>query len=879
MAFSYELTYGGIPFLADDATPYRMPYKGQAEGEDPDHSPARRQQPLSDLVDELDRLFIDFRLLNDFDSASDYPGRALGGVARPANAQAHPNAALPLNCLYWPTSAARFAAFRGLATTSMVRDMADAARGWRAKPFVMKCLPHGGVRPDATEGQYTVTTDLFMLPPRPLAVHGSQFEGLFLVTLVDQRYFWAGDHTSLTVTQDSTWAGLIDQVASDLGISVDYGTISPAYGQPEPDSPLWTRDQPAAALLDALAYNVGKVVVRLLDGTVKMVGAKESYWSALADRGDASQLARTAGGDIFNSGDQALANTARNATLPQNVRVSFPYYVQGDGPVPHLLNSRYRPQRPSAWFEDGYGGSYALDVPLLSGGLQGVASGDLHLPVSGALASGTPGQYASGTLVSGGLVGYSETTLRGTAKALTSGENQSAPLNLSGLTALAVQAVTDLCHWRAGAALDEVYPGTYAWTPEGFHDLVWQYSARRRQAVLRVMRTLWDPEITEYQWATPALSGYSNTPRGVGGPSVAQTWRDGATSGGRAQLGADFLSGATTTALNGRASGLPQGQRWRGVVNSGQSDEEVVLFEGMSGGLTATAVYRAIDGSLPHDHASGAWVDELVPHAVYGANLVTGLSGIRVYPGQWTSGGIQEVLVDSRTVINSGDINSGNLSAIDWTVNYFPLVSGASSGNATINFNGFFSLRPTFVSVFGGGVYTLTDSDVKLGFSLTGDVTVNGFAGGVHGRILYLWNVGTGKVVLANEAAGANSIFTPLQKDYTLWPRDGCIIEYDATLPGWRFDVPTVAASSGIVTAANIEVYAARHFRFMSGVEMTHAGAGHVNVYANLYGASGNCGGINWSGYVVTDVTCSGGTLVVSKSIFTFTCGLLTSVV
>src|SRR6267142_3895816 len=118
----------------------------------------------------------------------------------------------------------------------------------------------------------------------------------------------------------------------------------------------------------------------------------------------------------------------------------------------------------------------------------------------------------------------------------------SAPLNISGLTALAMQLAADYYNRQATIAIDEVFPGTYNWQPETTHDLIWNISARTGQGSLRVMRTQWNQSIKEFQHSSPLIypeftsggitssSGAdpqgTNIPQGVGGHSVAQSIRD-----------------------------------------------------------------------------------------------------------------------------------------------------------------------------------------------------------------------------------------------------------------------------------------------------------------------------------------------------------------
>jgi len=126
----------------------------------------------------------------------------------------------------------------------------------------------------------------------------------------------------------------------------------------------------------------------------------------------------------------------------------------GERPCPHFLVASYKPQRPSVWYEDGTG--------------KGIRSSSRSRPVV----------HSSPDSRLGDL------TFHDTAKALLSGEIQflsGQALNHSGVHHLAIQLAVDYYSWQVAVALDESYPGTYKWTLEGTHDVIWTYSTRTRR--------------------------------------------------------------------------------------------------------------------------------------------------------------------------------------------------------------------------------------------------------------------------------------------------------------------------------------------------------------------------------------------------------------
>ncbi len=684
MAFVYDLTYCGIPFISDAATSFQMPGIGDT-GQPPGNLPAPAdQQALPDLIDELNRLIPD-RYLQDV-IGEDPPDFPFDALARRTPVAHRPPPDVRIGEWFYPTGASRWSVFRGLATSSMAKAMLSATLG-KANPstglggtFIMQAIP----LPVPSPIPGALLSTMYLLPPRPMAEHGGRYDGLYLITLVDERYYWRrhktsttfnqGDGTSLTFNQSTTWTSVLSTLIASLGITLTIPPIPAPYGQPAPDSQLWATAAPVALLLDAVANTLGMVLVRSLSGAYTLATAPASYSQAKTNRGHARTVVRNAGGEIFASGRDLHVGDltyAHNAVLPPSVTVTFPAYVYTDqsggvgqlGPVPHFVNTRYRSQRDTGWYEDSYGGQYAITVPLLSGGLQGTP---YNLPISGVLAAITLTQRGSGIV--GSLAGqfHPSRLIRTTAKALYSGEGAPAPVNMSGLQAAAMQIAGDFYGWQAGG-LDEVYPGTVPWTAEGGHDLVWTYSERQRQASTRVMRSPWGSYANEVQFSsltggTVSGAGIPETyvPPGMGGKSVAQTWRGGSLTasgsyssiilssgvGSVNTLGDGLASGDFFTFLD-RIDGFPSYNRWKGTI-----DREVMLLDGVSGlgipreatlsgqGYWITIAQRGIDGTIQTNHGPGTPLVQILPGNTYGVNLVSHEPGQFAYPQEVTSGGI-----------------------------------------------------------------------------------------------------------------------------------------------------------------------------------------------------------------------------------------------
>lgn len=585
-----------------------------------------RHRSRSDLMTEAERL-LPRRWLNEYVLAPVYPGRNLGAIAADWAMSADPESDdLSVGSWYYPIGASRWGIFRGLMTSRMKTAVDEATNGFiDPATFVMQAAPTlTGPQQGLEASSFRVSTSMFCLPPRPIGETAGNVDGLYLVTLVDERWFFQGSPATLHPDKDSTWEDFANSVANQLGILLSFDPIPSSYGRPETDSQLWANFEYGAVLLDAIALNVGRVVVRKLDGTYALEDPNSSAAIVTSNRGNARTVIRMAGGDIFGQGQGLPGGSnqnARNAVVPRSIWVTFPKYVTGNDPVPHYLNSRYQNQRPSSWYEESYGEVHAVNVPILSGG----------------------------PLVSGLTGVNTTTTIHSTAKALCSGEVQAAsgvlPLNSSGLNALAMQIAQDSYGQQVAASLDEAYPGTFAWEPEGVHDVIWTYSDLAGEAKTRVVRSEWNQAVREMQHGTPALSGTTQVVRGAGGHSVAQTWRDSSSGSAESALYTDLTASGSQAVLYNPLP-FPISDRWKGRISSGLFDDETALFEGTSGLAITGIAQRGIDGTIAQSHLAGSPVNQVYPNTVYGVNLVTLSDRFVLCQDATTSGGIQEVCID-----------------------------------------------------------------------------------------------------------------------------------------------------------------------------------------------------------------------------------------
>lgn len=112
----------------------------------------------------------------------------------------------------------------------------------------------------------SMTTNLWMLPAVPLQAIDANFN-LYLMTLVDDRFFWYERGTSISITEKTTtWAGLYSQIGTALGVTIIAETVSADYLYPGVGFAKAYDYLPL--LLDWVASSVGQRIVRTLDGKI-----------------------------------------------------------------------------------------------------------------------------------------------------------------------------------------------------------------------------------------------------------------------------------------------------------------------------------------------------------------------------------------------------------------------------------------------------------------------------------------------------------------------------------------------------------------------------------------------------------------------------------
>jgi hypothetical protein len=258
--------------------------------------------------------------------------RHAGGADRPAVNVGMPRMNWPprwkvrLNSLYWPSGATRWAQFVGICDENtlqkildVVEEPTDSSSGAAPTPGdnapAQLILADNDVDPAQIKNDaYTIDTndlaalsvEMYLLPPRLLQSGPGPAQKIYLLPLVDERYWWQYRQADVgtvfqgqqpTPTPNSLWLDLVQQVGvCDLGAMglSDYNT---AY--PGPDALYWAYPWALGPYIEAVACTIGCRVVRsynkivsldnYTDSGVTLSKNLEGNWSTIAG-GDFSQI-------------------------------------------------------------------------------------------------------------------------------------------------------------------------------------------------------------------------------------------------------------------------------------------------------------------------------------------------------------------------------------------------------------------------------------------------------------------------------------------------------------------------------------------------------------------------------------------------------------
>lgn len=316
-----------------------------------------------------------------------------------------------LNTWVWPSGASRwgygFFLCDGKTKSNIESALSSAA---------------GGTNPTATlvlkDDVYNLQRSFacYLLPPRPVSADNTDPNSLWILPIVDVRYFWQFINFESAKTVSSSAFGTWATLFSNFPIKPTFspGNINSAYLVPHQWLMTRLQYQNAAVILDVLAHSVGLRLAESPPGNWALQSFTDANAQRIAQITPANAIGALQAG-ILPGGPAGLG-----AITPFRVDVIFPAQAQGIAEAENL--------------KDGF----TISTTAASAG----QSGPTNL------------NYVK--------------TIRSTAMANFTGGGGN-PDNLTSLTALAKQIATDFYGWISWYQ-DEVFPGLAQFALTGFDD-------------------------------------------------------------------------------------------------------------------------------------------------------------------------------------------------------------------------------------------------------------------------------------------------------------------------------------------------------------------------------------------------------------------------
>lgn len=175
--------------------------------------------------------------------------------------------------LFWPSGASRWAIGHFLVHQTEAEAIQEAVWGtagteYNSADLVMKweeASYENGVESETDTVVDSITATLYAFPLRPISVDDEA--SLYLLTLVDERFFWWSKNTgNLAATSSSTWSDIYTSLGTALGTTITPEAVDASYLAPGELVRLFY--EPLPPWLDTVAWNVGQRIVVGLDGSV-----------------------------------------------------------------------------------------------------------------------------------------------------------------------------------------------------------------------------------------------------------------------------------------------------------------------------------------------------------------------------------------------------------------------------------------------------------------------------------------------------------------------------------------------------------------------------------------------------------------------------------
>lgn len=203
-----------------------------------------------------------------------WPGFGTVGLALPTMYRAWPPHPPRINHLLWPNGASRWGYFLGLAHVDQVNAIHDSLFGANSSITTPGTLVISSQDQDDEDVETLTIKGMTCFSPVPLYRvlndDGSSDNGMYLLPLVDQRYFWWQYPTpdfAISESAGKTWANLFTAINTALGITITTDTIATAYLQPS--KALGLQYEALPPIIDSICANIGHKLIANWDGSVK----------------------------------------------------------------------------------------------------------------------------------------------------------------------------------------------------------------------------------------------------------------------------------------------------------------------------------------------------------------------------------------------------------------------------------------------------------------------------------------------------------------------------------------------------------------------------------------------------------------------------------
>jgi hypothetical protein len=202
-----------------------------------------------------------------------FPGANLTKLTFPTGF--YPMTPIRLNRLYWYTGASRWGYGHFLCDKNQLQQIQTLAMGSNCQQMNALTLTIS----DGNGG--TISPQMYLGYETPLSgIRG--VNGMYMITLVDARYYWWWVSTpDFAIDSGTVWDDLYADCQGKLGQAISRDPVDPDYYQPSPSLNLQYEAFPL--VLDAIAYNCGQRITLDFGGKIRAINYANSQTAFTAN--------------------------------------------------------------------------------------------------------------------------------------------------------------------------------------------------------------------------------------------------------------------------------------------------------------------------------------------------------------------------------------------------------------------------------------------------------------------------------------------------------------------------------------------------------------------------------------------------------------------